>query len=100
MLRLSLRAIFFITGEKDFKYMNVDDYGLFYSALIPLYLLGLLSFGYRLLNHKQTKLDLILLAGLIVAPLPAVLVGDPQKVRLTPLFPFIIFILVSGLQYL
>lgn len=90
----------FITGEKDFKYMNVDDYGLFYSALIPLYLLGLLSFGYRLLNHKQTKLDLILLAGLIVAPLPAVLVGDPQKVRLTPLFPFIIFILVSGLQYL
>jgi len=90
----------FITGEKDFTYMNVDDYGLFYSALIPLYLIGFLSFGYRLINRKSSKVDLILLAGLIFAPLPSVLAGDPQKVRLTPLFPFIILILVYGIQLL
>ncbi|PIY72060.1 hypothetical protein COY87_02940 [Candidatus Roizmanbacteria bacterium CG_4_10_14_0_8_um_filter_33_9] len=91
---------FFLNGDTEFIYLNVNNYGLFYAVLIPFYLAGLLSLGIRLITHKTTKIDLFLLAGLIFSPLPSVLAGDPQKIRLFPLFPFIILVLVYGVHFL
>jgi hypothetical protein len=39
-----------------------------------------------------------LLLGLLIAPIPALLVGDPQKVRLTPLLPFVVLTTVLGIE--
>jgi len=88
----------FMQGEAGYKFLNVDHYGLFYFMLLPFYLLGMGYYIHRLFIKKASSQDLLLLGGLLITPLAALLVGDPQKVRLSALFPFLIIVIVQGIS--
>jgi 4-amino-4-deoxy-L-arabinose transferase-like glycosyltransferase len=86
----------FVSGDRDSKLTNVENTGLFPIILFPFYLLGIVYLINRIIEKKITKNELLLIAGLIISPLPAAIVDLPQKVRLTPLFPFLIILLSHG----
>ncbi|HYD35337.1 MAG TPA: glycosyltransferase family 39 protein [Vitreimonas sp.] len=86
-------------GEDGLIFLTVKDYGQFYFVLYPFFILGLLA----LINPpKKFNLDLqnkvLLGAGLAFAPIPTILVGEAQKVRISSLFPFILIIIVLGVS--
>lgn len=91
----------FIKGDENLTYMNVDDTGLFARFLLPLYLLGLAIFIYKLFaKSKESKFFLFfLLSGLLLVPLPAVLSGV-QKIRISALFIFILPVFIMAYQFL
>lgn len=88
----------FLKGDKDSKYINVDNYGLFFWILLPFYLLGIARLWHKFKNNGFGNLEKFLLLGIITAPLPSLLVSDPQKIRLSGLFPFITILIVYGMD--
>lgn len=88
----------FINGDQNLKYLNVDNFGLFYIILLPFYLIGMAYLWNKLVNHKLTKYEFLLIIGLFISPIPSVLAGDPQKVRLSALLPFIVILILYGLS--
>jgi 4-amino-4-deoxy-L-arabinose transferase-like glycosyltransferase len=88
----------FISGEKDDNFLNVENFGLLSIILLPFYLLGLLYLWNRIITKSLTKNELFLIVGLMVAPLPAILVDMPQKVRISALFPFYIILILYGVS--
>ncbi len=88
----------FLPGERGPRMMNVQGFGQLQSVLLPLYIIGLsivILGKSRLLGvHKK-----ILLLGLLLAPIPAAFVGDPQIVRLSVLFPFIVLATAIGFDF-
>lgn len=86
----------FLTGDKNNKYLNVDNFGLFSILLLPFYFIGLIYLSNRIIKHKLSKKELFIIMGLIITPLPSLLVGDPQKVRLSALFPFCLILIMFG----
>ncbi len=89
----------FLEGDVGAEYVNVDGHGLLSMAILPLYLFGLLFFGNRLYNRTLTKYELFVLLGLLITPLPTLVFGTLQKVRLSGLFPFILITCMYGAQY-
>lgn len=87
----------FMTGDRNSKYINVDNFGLLPIILLPFYFLGVFFIWNRFIIKKLSKNELFVIIGLIVTPLPSLLVGDPQKIRLSALFPFLITLIVFGL---
>lgn len=73
-------------GEPDLPYLSVKDFGPFLLTAYILFLLGLA----KIFNQKWDLKHFLLLIGTVLAPLPAVLVGDPQKVRLSALLVFLL----------
>ncbi len=88
----------FLQGEKDLKFLSIDNFGLLPIAAIPFYLAGLLYISQKLLSKKINSLDIFLIISLIVTAVPAILGGSPQRVRLSPLFPFLLIIIVYGIS--
>lgn len=88
----------FLDGDKNTKFINVDDYGLFYVIVLPFYLAAFVYLWSRFFAKKMTKNELFIIIGLIVTSLPSILVDEPQKVRLSGLFPFLILFLGYGLS--
>ncbi len=88
----------FLQGEKDLKFLSVDNFGLLPVFAIPFYLAGLLYLSQRFLSKKCTAFDIFLLVGLVVTALPSTLAGSPQRVRLSPLFPFLLIIVAYGIS--
>lgn len=86
----------FLTGDKNNKYLNVDNFGLFSILLLPFYFIGLIYLFSCIIARKITKKELFIILGLIITPLPSLLVGDPQKVRLSALFPFCLILIMFG----
>lgn len=84
-------------GELDLHFLTVEGFGQFYPVLYPFFVIGIvgLFLPSKLLGKKQR---LILLVGLLLSPLPTVLAGDPQKVRLSMWFPFVLIAMLLGLQ--
>jgi len=85
----------FTQGEQSEKYLTLANYGQFATGLAPLFYLGLvfLFVGYRPLNGFSR---FFIIAGLLIAGLPALFAGDAQKVRLSPLLPFLVMTIVIG----
>lgn len=90
----------FLNGDKISKYINVDYFGLLPLILLPFYFLGLIFLFNKTVNKKFSKFELFLLFGLIITPLPALIVSDPQKIRLSSLFPFLIILISYGAKSL
>jgi hypothetical protein len=85
-------------GE-DEEFLTVAGFGQLYSILYPLFLLGV---GLLLLKTNigvDPKTNLFILAGLLATPIPAILAGEPQKVRISAFFPFVMIATVIGFEY-
>ncbi len=90
-----------ISGEENLRYLSVEGTGQFFSILYPLLILGLVSVGLTQKIKKINKTFLpLLIFGLVLSPLPAVLSGTLQKVRLSPLFPFLLWSMLLGWELL
>lgn len=89
------------TGHPGNRYQTLENYGQFYLALWPLLCLGLVAVLFET-EQLQTnnEIRVLLLLGLLIAPWSAILVGDPQKIRLSPLLPFLIVSMILGLKLL
>lgn len=90
----------FMTGDKNSKYLNVDNFGLLPIVLLPFYFMGIFFIWNRFTMKKLSKNELFIIFGLIITSLPSLLVGDPQKIRLSALLLFLIILIVFGLYYL
>jgi len=87
----------FVEESPDVGFLNVNKYGLFYPFLLLFYLAGFVYMWLRITKFKLNKYEFFVLCGLFITPLSCLLVGDPQKVRLSGLFPFIIIFLAYGI---
>lgn len=88
----------FLEGDKDSKFLNIDNYGLFDFIFYPFYLVAIIYFGNNFIKRSLNKKELFVIAGLLITPLSAVLVNEPQKIRLSGLFPFLIIFLMYGVS--
>jgi 4-amino-4-deoxy-L-arabinose transferase-like glycosyltransferase len=89
----------FTEGEAGLNFLTVERTGQFHFLLYPFLILGILSFvmkfeGFEL---KQNAKWLVVL-GLLLTPVPALLTGDAQKVRISPLLPFLLLVLTLGIE--
>lgn len=90
----------FLTGDNKDLSLNVDNFGLFYVWLLPFYLLGILVLLNRICNKRPSETDILVFIGLLISVIPSSLVGDPHKLRLSALFPFIIIVMMYGVNKL
>lgn len=91
----SVKYLFF-SGETE-KFIGVENFGLFPHFLFVFYLFGL----FFLISRKKDKnnFDSLIILGLILSSLPSV-VSEPQRIRLTPLYIFILITILYGFDYL
>ncbi|OGJ15994.1 MAG: hypothetical protein A2632_01440 [Candidatus Pacebacteria bacterium RIFCSPHIGHO2_01_FULL_46_16] len=87
-------------GELDQPILNSAGFGQFFPAAYALLVFGLFAMVVLTLQGKGSPLTTAVLIGLLLSPIPALLVGQPQRVRLSVLFPFALITIVYGLQYL
>lgn len=87
----------FLNGEKGLLYISVPNYGNFLHPIIFFYFLGIHALFTR---FKNTKEALFFSALLLFSLIPSSLVGPPQRIRLSALFPLILFLLVLGYEKL
>jgi 4-amino-4-deoxy-L-arabinose transferase-like glycosyltransferase len=88
-----------LEGERGTFFLTVTHYGQFYFILYPFFLAGL---AFLCLNYKKLKLPshtlLLIITGLLISPLPTVIAGEAQKVRVSALLPFIFITIALGVQ--
>ena len=95
-----------LSGEGKNNYLSVNEFGLFFWAGYPLLIFGLVAILMQLKDKKsKTKFlhlerSVIIIVGLLIAVLPAVMVGDPQKVRLSAAYPFLLILMLYGILWL
>lgn len=87
----------FFTGDKEGERMNVDNFGVFYIFLLPFYMMGCVYYFNKMGKKQLSQNDIFILACLLIAPLPSLLVGEPHKLRLSGLFPFLLILILSGI---
>lgn len=93
-------------GEGENIFLTIQGYGQFYSVWYPFIVLGLVWLVvcqlplFATLQKKMFSLSypawLLIIAGCLFAPLPTILVGIPQQVRISPLLPFLIIGCITG----
>jgi len=88
----------FLEGDTEYTYLNVDHFGSFYVWLIPFYCIGLALLWKKISTRSLTLETAVLLLGLMLSPLPTILVSGPQKVRISALFPFIALTSMFGMM--
>jgi 4-amino-4-deoxy-L-arabinose transferase-like glycosyltransferase len=88
----------FLEGDRGDYFLNVENYGLLYFIFLPLYLLALFYFTKQFLTKKINQKEVFILLGLLITPLSALLVNDPNKVRLSGLSLFLIIFLLYGFK--
>lgn len=87
----------FLDGDVDVTYVNVNHFGSFYVWLLPFYFLGLVYLWKKIENHTLTPFEKTLILIFLISPLPAILVGEPQKIRISAFFPFATLVIVCGI---
>jgi len=91
-----------ISGSNQLTYLTLEHFGQLYLPLYLVFLIGFVSLLQRVLSLKlqrsnfQFVRDILILFGLLVSPVPSLLAGDAQPVRLTPVIPFVLLILAFG----
>ncbi|MBT3249356.1 MAG: phospholipid carrier-dependent glycosyltransferase [Candidatus Pacebacteria bacterium] len=89
----------FTTGDVQNRYQSVENFGQFYLILLPLLFLGVVGTLFKVDAQKTLNNDrLFILLGLLIAPIPSILSGEPQMVRLSPLLPFLVLLITLGVQ--
>ena len=90
----------FIAGEQPPGGMfSARGFALLFSLLLPFYVLGFAGYFFvRESTLKEEIIKALILLGLLAAPIPAVLAGDPQRVRISVLFPFILLTIIFGIK--
>lgn len=76
------------TEGEDETFLTVARYGQLYTSLYPFFAIGLAALLFS--NLISIKHRLVIAAGLVVSAVPGLLAGEPQKVRLSPLLPFVV----------
>lgn len=83
-------------GELSTDFLTVDAFGQFFPILYPLIFAGIAGFAFT----KKTPLTKIqkwlIIVGLLISPIPSAIVGEPQKVRISALFPFLLITITYG----
>lgn len=90
----------FLYGDNEAKYINIDHFGLIPIFLLPFYILGLVKIINELFELKFNHINLFIIIGLIITPIPNILVSDPQKIRLSALYPFVCLLIIYGFQFI
>lgn len=89
----------FLMGEPAGGMFSARGFAVLYSILLPFYLLGFAGYIFvREPNRKRSVLKLLFLAGLLLSPIPTVIAGDAQRVRISVLFPFILMTILFGVS--
>jgi len=88
----------FTEGELDDHFIKINNYGLFNLISLPFYLISLIYFFNRFIKKTLTKNELFAILGLIISVVPALLVNEPQRIRLSGAFPFLIIFLTFGIS--
>lgn len=96
-----------IRGEINEKFLTVENYGQFALILYPFFIVGLARLIFTCIESWNKKdgtakslISFLTLFGLLLTPIPSVLAGDPQKVRISALFPFILLTIMLGMSWL
>jgi hypothetical protein len=91
-------APFLVTdGEIGLPFLSVSTFGQFQFVLYPLFIIGLIALLNKTIEYKKLDISkLLLVVGVFTALLPALVSGEPQKVRLTPWWPFVIISMAYG----
>lgn len=89
----------FLNGEREPKHISTDSFGLFPSVAIIFYGIGLIHLVNTYFKEKNFR-ELLVLTCLLFAPLPAILSFGQHRIRLAPLLPFLIIVIVSGFAFL
>lgn len=86
-------------GEKSGRsFLTVNRYGQFSPVIYLFFIAGITS----LLFYKKIALStkIVLIIGLLLSALPAIVSGAPQKVRLTPWYPFALLSIAASYYWL
>lgn len=86
------------TGESNEKFLTVEHYGQFYHLLYPFFILGLAALILLPLKQIPLTTKVLIISGLVFTAVPGLVVGEPQKVRLSALFPFMALTILFGLR--
>jgi len=83
-------------GELSTDFLTIDSFGQFFPILYPLIFFGLAGFLFvKKTPINKTQMWLIIV-GLLISPIPSAIVGEPQKVRISALFPFLLITITYG----
>ncbi len=85
-------------GETDNDFLTVNGFGQFFPVLYPFFILGLAALILRKDKNLSLTAKSVIIAGLLLAPIPAALVGEPQKVRISAFFPFVLLTIIYGIR--
>lgn len=85
------------SGESTEQFLTVAGFGQFFLLLYPFFVWGLVVIVAGRARFGQNNARWLVVFGLLFSPVAAVLAGEPQKVRLSPLLPFIVVCIVVGL---
>lgn len=86
--------------EQNRFFLNSKNYGQFVWPLYLFFVTGLSFVIYQAFKDKKNLNYQSILFGLLFAPVPAVLVGDPQKVRISTFFPFVVLTILFGMAFI
>ncbi|MBW7955377.1 phospholipid carrier-dependent glycosyltransferase [Patescibacteria group bacterium] len=86
------------SGEANETFLSVKNFGQFSVVVYPLFLLGFAEL--LIFRKKRRPAEWTVLLGLLLAPIPTIMSGEPQKVRLSALLPFLILLALYGLHRL
>lgn len=84
-------SFLFFTGDSSLN-RNPTQTGAFTFFLFPFFMLGLLSIW------KSHTLPKYIVLGLFVGMIPSIIAGTPHAIRLTALFPFVLALIVFGIE--
>ncbi|MCL2110050.1 phospholipid carrier-dependent glycosyltransferase [Microgenomates group bacterium] len=88
-----------LEGERT-PFIHVMGFGQTYLVVYLLLIPGIIVLYRRLFNPQQADPSYLIIFGILLMVLPAISSGDPQKVRLSGLLPFIFLLSALGLQLL
>jgi 4-amino-4-deoxy-L-arabinose transferase-like glycosyltransferase len=88
-----------LEGEVNDPYLGVGEFGQFYSLLYLFFLIGVGTVLVTLAKQprKAPISHVLIVLGLILGPVPAILAGEAQKVRLSPALVFMVLGMAYGL---
>lgn len=88
----------FLKGDEFLTYLNADGHGQFLLILLPFYLIGI--YALFMTNKKRmSDLSFYVMLGILASSIPSVLAGEPQKIRLSALLPFLLILITLGMEY-
>lgn len=86
-------------GEDNLEFLSVKGYGQFYLVLYPFFVIGVLALLNVIKIDGLSLSDRVLIgSGLLLSPVPTILVSDAQKVRISALFPFVLILILLGIK--